>query len=133
MRAEYQFIEGNMSDQTKVTVTEDHGSWKKLSNGDVIVPGHGLWESPTVKTQAPKLTEGPRKVLRTEFDAMDHSQRWETVKSGAKIVDSLEVKPAPTPRGPGLTVRREAFDRMTETEKWAVMREVNRGDAQLVD
>jgi hypothetical protein len=124
-----------VSDQ-KLSVVEETPSYILLSNGDVLPRGTALWKQYTGQPppRAPPEPSGPRKILRREFDEMDHPQRWEAVKSGAKIVDSLEVKPAPpAPRQPGLTIRRETFDKMTETEKWAAMRDVNAGEARIVD
>jgi hypothetical protein len=116
----------------KPHVVEERPTWRLLSNGDVILPGHPLWNSVADQSQSPKPPAGPRKVLRREFDEMDDAQKWEAVRSGAVVVDSPQTKPVPAPRQPP-AIRRANFDAMSEAEKRQVVADINAGDARLVD
>jgi hypothetical protein len=116
---------------SELHLIEDHGTWRELSDGSIIVLGHRDWDKyGGPGPAAPKPPEGPRKILQSEFNEMDHAQRWEAIRAGAQVVDSLAPpkKPAPPPpRGPEIT--RASWGKMSDQEKWRAWRE----GARIVD
>jgi hypothetical protein len=124
-----------MSNQ-ELFVTEDHVTWRQLSNGDIILPGHRLWDQRGQPPRAPQPS-GPRTILRAEFDALPQEEQWKTVREGIRVVDPGEderrAKAARVAaelaamRGP--EIKRARFDSMTPAERSQVIAE----GARIVD
>lgn len=71
------------------------------------------------------IGKGKPVVTRSQFEAMGHPERMEFAKKGGKVIDDEDLprKAAPRPTLSGQQMFRSDFDKLSQTERAAKMKE----------